>query len=178
MSNPIQTLGSKLLYQGKVFDLVEDEIRLPNGTIVNRAIVKHPGAVVIIPKLNNGRLVLVSQYRHAVGQTLYEFPAGTLEKGENPLACAKRELVEEVGYQAGQLVETGKLFPAPGFCSEVQHCFVATGLTPAQAPGDEDEIIAVKEFAVSDVEQLISDGQLVDAKSIAAFFQAKLRGLL
>jgi ADP-ribose pyrophosphatase len=95
-----EVLSSNVLHRYRIFAIVEQELRLPSGRTVVRQVVNHPGAVVIIPQLEDGRLVLIEQYRFAVGETLLEFPAGTLEPGEAPLDCAKRELIEETGYRA------------------------------------------------------------------------------
>jgi ADP-ribose pyrophosphatase len=145
---------------------------------VVRQVVKHPGAVVIIPQLEDGRLLLIAQYRFAVGATLLEFPAGTLEPGEAPLECARRELIEETGYRAEHWRALGITYPSPGYCDEQQHLFMATGLVPEHAAGDEDEIIEVKRLTVQEVERAIADETLVDAKSIAAYARAKLQGVL
>jgi ADP-ribose pyrophosphatase len=135
---------------------------------VVRQVVKHPGAVVIVPQLEDSRLVLIEQYRFAVGETLLEFPAGTLEPDEAPLECARRELIEETGYRADHWHALGVIYPSPGYCDEQQHLFVASGLVPDQAAGDEDEILEVKRLTVQEVERAIADGTLIDAKSIAA----------
>jgi ADP-ribose pyrophosphatase len=140
--------------------------------------VNHPGAVVIIPQLEDGRLVLIDQYRFAVGETLLEFPAGTLDRGEQPLDCARRELIEETGYRAEHWRALGIMYPSPGYCDERQHLFLASGLVPEQAAGDDDEMIEVKRLTVQEVERAIVDGALVDAKSIAAYTRAKLQGVL
>ncbi len=96
----VEVLSAKILHRYRIFEIVEQELRLPSGRTVVRQVVKHPGAVVIIPQLADGRLLLIEQYRFAVGEALLEFPAGTLEPGEEPLPCARRELIEETGYRA------------------------------------------------------------------------------
>jgi ADP-ribose pyrophosphatase len=131
-----------------------------------------------MPQLADGRLILIAQYRFAVGETLLEFPAGTLEPDEAPLECARRELIEETGYRADHWHALGVIYPSPGYCDEQQHLFVASGLVPDQAAGDEDEILEVKRLTVQEVERAIADGTLIDAKSIAAYARAKLQGAL
>ena len=173
-----EVLSTKVLQSYRIFAIVEQALRLPSGRTVVRQVVKHPGAVVIIPQLEDSRLMLVEQYRFAVGETLLEFPAGTLEPGEVPLECAKRELIEETGYRAEHWRALGITYPSPGYCDEQQHLFMATGLVPEHATGDEDEIIEVKRLTVQEVERAIADGTLVDAKSIAAYARAKLQGVL
>ncbi len=171
-------LSTKVLHSYRIFAIVEQELRLPSGRTVVGQVVQHPGAVVIIPQLEDGRLILIEQYRFAVGQTLLEFLAGTLEAGEAPLECATRELLEETGYRADHWRALGMIYPSPGYCDEQQHLFVATGLVPDHAAADEDEILKVKGLTVQEVERAIADGALVDAKSIAAYVRAKLQGVL
>jgi ADP-ribose pyrophosphatase len=173
-----KVLSTKVLHSYRVFAIVEQELRLPSGRTVVRQVVHHPGAVVIMPQLEDGRLLLIAQYRFAVGETMLEFPAGTLEPGEAPLECARRELIEETGYRAEHWRALGVTYPSPGYCDEQQHLFMATGLVPAHAAADEDEIIEVKGLTVQEVERSIADGRLVDAKSIAAYARAKLQEVL
>jgi ADP-ribose pyrophosphatase len=173
-----EVLSTKVLHSYRIFAVVEQVLRLKSGRTVVRQVVKHPGAVVIMPQQADGRLLLIAQYRFAVGATLLEFPAGTLEPGEAPLECAKRELIEETGYRADHWRALGMTYPSPGYCDEQQHLFVATGLVPDHAAADDDEIIEVKGLTVPEVERAIADGALVDAKSIAAYARAKLQGVL
>jgi ADP-ribose pyrophosphatase len=173
-----EVLSTNVLHQFRIFAIVEQELRLPSGRTVVRQVVHHPGAVVIIPQLADGRLMLIAQYRFAVGETLLEFPAGTLEPGETPLECASRELIEETGYRADHWRPLGTIYSSPGFCDETQHLFVATGLVPEHGAADEDEILEVKRLTGEEVESAIAGGALVDAKSIAAYARAKLQGVL
>jgi ADP-ribose pyrophosphatase len=173
-----EVLSTNVLHQFRIFAIVEQALRLPSGRTVVRQVVHHPGAVVIMPQLEDGRLIVIAQYRFAVGETLLEFPAGTLEAGEAPLACARRELIEETGYRAKRWRALGTIYSSPGFCDERLHLFLASGLAPEHAAGDEDEIIEVKRLTVQEVERAIADGALVDAKSIAAYARAKLQGML
>jgi ADP-ribose pyrophosphatase len=173
-----EVLSTNVLHRSRIFAIVEQALRLPSGRTVVRQVVQHPGAVVIIPQLADGRLMLIAQYRFAVGETLLEFPAGTLEPGEEPLQCARRELIEETGYRADHWRALGIMYPSPGYCNEKQYLFVASGLIPDHAAGDDDEIIEVKRLTVREVERAIADGALVDAKSIAAYARATLQGVL
>ena len=173
-----EQLASQTVFQGRIFDVVDDTVRLPTGHETKRLTVTHPGAVVIIPQMEDGTLLLIRQYRHSVRAELLEFPAGTLEAQESPIACAQREICEEVGYAASEWIELGVQIPAPGFCNELQHGFLARGLTPQEAPGDEDEIIEVVPMSVGELEAAISDGSLTDAKTISLYARAKLKGLL
>lgn len=179
MSDSYTTLGSHTVFQGLVFEVRRDDVSFPNGKESQRDVVQHPGAVVILPiNEKNSSLVMIKQYRHAILESIYEFPAGTLEEGEDPLDCAKREITEEISYGAKEMIPIGTLFPAPGFCNELQHLFVARGLYPESNIGDEDEIIAVEEISPAGFEELIVSNAMVDAKSIAIYARAKLMGFL
>ena len=178
MHEMIEPLGEQIVFTGRVFDVVDEQFRLATGKISHHLTVRHPGAVVLLPRQADGTLLVIKQYRHSVRKELLEFPAGTLEPGEEPLACAQRELAEETGHMATEWQDLGQLHPAPGFCSEVQHCFLATGLSPYAATADDDEVIEVVPMSTAQVEQAIRDGRMTDAKSIALYTRAKLRGLL
>jgi ADP-ribose pyrophosphatase len=173
-----EVLSTNVLQRYRIFAIVEQALRLPSGRTVVRQVVHHPGAVVIMPQLADGRLLFIKQYRFAVGETVLEFPAGTLETGEAPLACARRELIEETGYRADHWHPLGTIYSSPGFCDERQHLFMASGLVPEQAAGDDDEILEVKGLTVPEVERAIASGTLVDATSIAAYGRATLQGVL
>lgn len=178
MHETIAVLKSQTVFSGPVFAVVDEQLRLAAGQLVHHFTVRHPGAVVLLPRQNDGSLLVLKQYRHSVGTALFEFPAGTLEPGEAPLTCAKRELAEETGHKATEWQALGHLYPAPGFCSEVQYCFFATGLSPCAAHPDEDEIIEVVSMSTTEIEQAIRDGRITDGKSIALYTRAKLHGLL
>ena len=161
----------KDIYRGKIFQMVEDELE-HQGHTFHRVTVLHPGAAVFLPVDEHNNLLLVRQYRHPIGQMLLEAPAGTLEPNEEPLACAKREIQEEVAMSAATWTSLGTLYPAPGFCSELQHLFLAQDLTPA--PGveqDEDEFIEVVSLSSQEVEEKILTGEIGDAKTIALFYR-------
>jgi ADP-ribose pyrophosphatase len=125
-----EVVSTNMLHRYRIFAIVEHALWLPSGRTVVRQVVHHPGAVVIMSRLEDGRLLLIQQYRFAVGETLLEFPAGTLEPGKAPLECAKRELIEETGYRADHWRALGMTYPSPGYCDEQQHLFMATGLVP------------------------------------------------
>ncbi|OAN11513.1 ADP-ribose pyrophosphatase [Photobacterium jeanii] len=165
-------------YQWKCFSVEEENQQLPDGRNISFTWLKHPGAVIIIPITAEGKLVLVNQYRPAIKQWILEFPAGTLEDSEQVELCAQRELAEEVQLAATTWHNLGQLLPVPGFCDEVQHLFVAKELSPCDGELDDDEIIEVKEFTVSEFEKLVASNQLQDGKTIAAYMKAKLAGLI
>jgi ADP-ribose pyrophosphatase len=178
MEQQVEKLREQTLFTGPVFTVVEERLRLATGTIHRHLTVRHPGAVVLVPRQADGTLLVIQQYRYSVRQMLLEFPAGTLEPGEEPLACAQRELAEEVGHTAAGWESLGELYPAPGFCNEVQYCFLASELSPCVAHPDEDEWITILPMRSAEVEQAIRDGRMMDGKSIAVYTRAKLRGLL
>ncbi len=144
----IRVLGSNTLHRGRIFDLVRETLELPSGRRQEVEIVDHPGAVAIAAVDGDGRLVLVRQYRHAAGDWLEEIPAGRLERGEEPLEAARRELEEETGLCAESWRLLAAPYPAPGFCSERLHLFLAEGLRPAgldrRTPDEDEELETVR----------------------------------
>jgi len=140
---------------------------LPNGRRTTFTIVEHPGAVAIVPVHADGDVVLLKQFRPSIGEELYEIPAGTIEKGEAPLATAKREIIEETGFKAKQWSKVGEFYSAPGFCTELMHLYVARGLSPATAEGDEDEILKPVRMSMDAALKLIRTRKIRDAKTIA-----------
>jgi ADP-ribose pyrophosphatase len=178
MADAYVQLGSRVVFRGRIFDVVDDLVRLPTGHEVNRLTVKHPGAVLMAPLANDGKLVMVRQYRHPLRSMLLEFPAGTLEKGEDPEACARRELAEETGFAAAEWTDLGVQYPLPGYCDELQHCFFARSLSPMKAEGDEDEIIEVVTLTPAEFERASAAGDMIDAKSVSIYARAKWRGLV
>jgi ADP-ribose pyrophosphatase len=163
-------IGSQEIYRGRVINVRVDEIEIANGRDVRREVVEHPGAVVIVPVDAEGRIHWVRQYRYAAERTLLELPAGTIEAGEEPLACAQREIQEETGHSAASWTLLGRFFTAPGFCTEYMHAFAATGLSTAEAHPDEDEDIEVVTLSLEESLARIESGEVEDAKSIAALF--------
>lgn len=170
-------LREQTVFTGRL-TLVEELVQLPTGKRTHYVTVRHPGAVVIIPRQDDGTFLLINQYRHALRQRLLEFPAGTIEAGEAPLECARRELGEEVGRTARSWEVVGALHPAPGFCDEVQYGYVASQLAVCPTAYDEDELIEVVSLTGPEIEHAIRDGRLTDSKSVALYARAKLRGLL
>lgn len=178
MNEEIEQKEVGVIYQGKYWHLAKDLIRTPDGREFHKEIVKHPGAVVIIPQLPNGKLLVVRQYRYGPQRFLLEFPAGTLEINEPPLLCAQREIQEEVGHQANNWHDLGTLVPIPGFCNEIQYMYFANDLSPSSLPKDDDEIMKTLEFSVAEIEAMILSNEFLDAKSIAIFTKARLAGLI
>jgi ADP-ribose pyrophosphatase len=167
---PVLT-GTQDIYDGRVINVRVDTIEISPGTNVRREIVEHPGAVVLVPVDAEGRILWVRQYRYAVDQDLLELPAGTLERGEEPAECARRELAEETGFDTDKIEELGRFYTAPGFCTEYMYAFVASDLRPAaEAHADEDEEITVEPLTLEESLRLAETGQVRDAKSLAALF--------
>lgn len=159
--------AEKELFQGRIIRLVERKLLLPNGRRTTFHIVEHPGAVAIVPVHANGDVVLLRQFRPTIGMEIYEIPAGTIEKGEGPLATAKREIVEETGFKAKRWDKIADFYTAPGFCDERMHVYVARDLTPAKADGDDDEILRPVRMTIDAALKLIRTRRIRDAKTIA-----------
>lgn len=157
---------SELIYRGKIFNIRRDTLTLKSGREVLREVVEHRGAVAIIPLLDTDKLVLVKQYRHPTRETLIELPAGTLEEGETPLACAKRELLEETGYEAGEIKELFKCYLAPGYSTELMTFFLARDLKRKKTKREPDEDIEVLVVDLAKAIHMIKKGDIRDAKSI------------
>jgi ADP-ribose pyrophosphatase len=157
---------TKNIYTGKVVTLNVDRVMLPNGAEVDLETIRHPGASAIVPLKDDGRVVLVHQFRHAAGGYIYEIPAGKLHPGEDPLECAARELEEEIGYRAGSFALLSSIFTAPGFADEVIHVYKATQLTPGRQQLDRDEVLDIVEMSLEEAITKIGDGTIRDAKTI------------
>ena len=167
-----RTLSSKTVYHGKIFDITDDEIILSDGLARHREIIRHPGGVVIFALKEDGNVLLVKQYRYAVKAVQTELPAGRLEKGEDPLFAAKRELREETGYIAKNWKPLGYIFTTFGICDEKLYLFKATDLTFDKPDPDEGEILDYFELPLSEVQNLIKNGTINDAKTICAVSRA------
>jgi ADP-ribose pyrophosphatase len=156
-----------MVYQGRVFGLRRDEVVEPSGLRTRREVITHPGSVVVLPVLPDGRIVMVRQYRHATRQYLWELVAGRKEPEETPKQGAARELLEETGYRAKRFKVFLDVFPTPGFLEERMYLLLAEGLTAGEAQPEEDEKIEVRVYRVNELKQMIKSGRLRDAKSIA-----------
>ncbi|HKY84870.1 MAG TPA: NUDIX hydrolase [Anaerolineales bacterium] len=170
-----EVLQSQTVYQGHAFSVRKDRVRLAAGQVSDLDIVVHAGAVTLVPVDDEGNLWMVRQYRHATGRILLELPAGTLEPGEAPEACAERECREEIGMAPGRLERIGECFLAPGYSTEYMYFFLATGLRPAPLAGDSDEEISIERVSTGQLADLVGSGDLKDAKSLAALYLARAR---
>ena len=162
-----EILGSEMIYQGRVFGLRRDEVVEPSGVRATREVITHPGSVVVLPVLPDGKIVMIRQYRHATRQYLWELVAGRKEPEETPKQGAARELLEETGYRAKKFKVFLDVFPTPGFLEERMYLLLAEGLTAGEAQPEEDEKIEVRPFKLKELKQMIKSGRLRDAKSIA-----------
>jgi nudix-type nucleoside diphosphatase (YffH/AdpP family) len=165
-------IGSESVYEGKIVHLRVDTVRLPGGKESKREIVAHKGSVCIVPIRDDGAILMVRQFRLAAGKTLLEIPAGTLEAGEEPDACAARELEEETGYRAGNLRPLFAAYLAPGYTTELIHAYLATGLTPSRTKLDADENVELVPVPREQAERMVLSGELQDAKTISAVLVA------
>ena len=163
------------IYQGRIFNVFVEEVVLPNGVVKNREVIRHPGAAAMVPVFDDGTIGLIKQFRHAIGDYLWEIPAGTLEKNESPLECAQRELAEEIGFQAAHLEKLSEILPAPGYTDECIHIFLATGLTPAVQALDDDEVLEVRPTPFEKALNMILEGNIQDAKSIVGLLLTRQR---
>jgi ADP-ribose pyrophosphatase len=168
----IQIHHQTLVYTGRVFNLFQDAITLPNGHSIKLDVIRHPGAAAIVPLTRHHTVIMVEQYRHAVGGTIWEIPAGTLDGDESPLACAQRELTEETGYAAAAWQLLGEITPVPGYSDERIQLFLATELTIASQNLDPDEVLNVREIPFPDALEMISKGIVQDAKTICGLYMA------
>jgi ADP-ribose pyrophosphatase len=169
---PFEIVSSEEKYSGRVLALRVDRVRLENGKEAVLEIIEHRGSVVMVPVDPDGGIWLVRQYRHAAGREILELPAGTLEPGEDPAACAGRELREEIGMAAGGILHIGGFFLAPGYATEFMHVFLARDLRPDRLPGDDDEILSPEKYSLVELRRRLEQGLLEDAKTVAALAMA------
>jgi ADP-ribose pyrophosphatase len=168
-----EIVHSEIKYQGRAFTVIQDKILLPDHQTTFLDIVKHNGAVTIMPVDIDGNVLFVRQYRHPAGQILLELPAGTLEPEESPDDCAAREIREEVGMSAKRITKIGEFFMVPGYSTEYMHAYLATELTPDPLQGDDDEFIEVEKIPLKRAYAMVRDGKINDAKTITLLFLAQ-----
>lgn len=165
-----KTIQTTPIYDGRIIKLQIDDVTLPNGQTAKREIIKHPGAVAVIAVTEEGKLVLVEQYRKALERSIIEIPAGKLEPGEEPVVTARRELEEETGYGAQSLTFLQAFATSPGFADEIIYLFVAKGLykIDQKADLDEDEFVELLEVSLEEAQQMVVDQRIYDAKTAFA----------
>lgn len=159
----------KTIYKGRLLHLMAGEGTLPNGYRAQFEIIKHPGAALVAPFLAKNKVILLRQLRPVVNSYIYELPAGTLDKNESPLSCAKREIIEETGYSAKKFKKLGEIYPVPGYSTEKIVIFKAEGLQRKGRIPERDEVIEIFIFNKNEIKKLFRSGKIVDAKTICAF---------
>lgn len=167
-----RTLETERIYQGKVVGLRVDTVELPSGSRTKREVVEHRGCVAIVAIDSEDNVLLVRQFRKPVEKELLEIPAGGIEDGEDPLACARRELDEETGTLAQSWERLSGFYTSPGFCTEYMHLYLATELGPGKLSAAPDEAIEVVRVPLASIHELIASGEICDAKSIAGLLLA------
>lgn len=163
------TIRTEPIFEGKIISLQVDHVKLPNGETATREIVKHPGAVAVLALLDD-KMIVVEQYRKALGKSQVEIPAGKLDRGEDPLEAAVRELEEETGYRSGSIRHINSFYTSPGFADEIVHLYVAEQLTPGTARPDEDEFLECEAITLEQAREYIRERRISDAKTITAVY--------
>lgn len=161
-----KTISRKQIYQGNIIEVESQTVELPDGRKATRDVVLHPGASVIIPLSDEGELYMVRQYRKPIDNVSLEIPAGKLDKGEDPRSCAERELKEETGLSAENIRHMISVHSTPGFCNEILHIYLATGLKEGELCTDDDEFITSEKIPVSSLVNMVMTGEITDAKTI------------
>jgi ADP-ribose pyrophosphatase len=167
-----------LIYRGRKFDFEQIEFVGSDGKLLRREVVRHPGAVVILPILADGHVVLIRNHRPSVERALWELPAGTLEQGEDPRACAERELIEETGYEAATIEPLGRFYTSPGLSDELMIAFVALGLTQVGQRLEPDEDLTVHCVRSGEALEMVDSGELMDGKSMLTLLLGLRKGVL
>jgi ADP-ribose pyrophosphatase len=170
-------VSSREIHKGRVVHLFEDTVRLPNGHVATLDMIRHPGAAAVVPfvSLDPPTILLVRQFRHAAGGFLLEAPAGKLDPGEAPEACAARETEEESGYRAGRLEKLGAILTTPGFTDEVIHLYAGFDLVPVPSRLEVDEVLTVERVPFADAIAMVERGEIQDAKTMSALLLAARR---
>ena len=170
-----KTLTQDYQYKGRIINMRVDGVELPGGHTSIREVVEHPGGVCIAALTDRKELLFVRQYRYPYGEVLLELPAGKLEYGEEPLPAGKRELKEETGATAKEYIDLGKLYPSPGYCGEIIHMYMATGLTFGEASPDEDEFLELERIPLEQAAQMVLDNRIPDAKTQAVVLKVYMK---
>lgn len=173
MKKPYETINSQVAFNGKIIDVKVDTISLPDGKTAKREVVVRGDATAIVPIDEKGNVILVEQYRHPVGDMVLEIPAGMLEEGEHPKACAIRELEEETSFIANELTYITTMYPTVGFCTEKLHIYLAKNLQQGNFNFDYDEFIEVKKVPLEEAINMIYTGKIIDSKTIVGLLSCK-----
>lgn len=173
MKKPYETINSQVAFNGKIIDVKVDTISLPDGKTAKREVVVRGDATAIVPIDEKGNVILVEQYRHPVGDMVLEIPAGMLEEGEDPKACAIRELEEETSFITNELTYITTMYPTVGFCTEKLHIYLAKNLQQGNFNFDDDEFIEVKKVPLEEAINMIYTGKIIDSKTIVGLLSCK-----
>jgi ADP-ribose pyrophosphatase len=168
---------NKNIYKGRIVNLNLETVTLPNGATVELEVIHHPGAAAVVPMKDERTVILIRQYRHAVGGYIYEIPAGKLHPGEDPRDCANREMEEEIGYKAGVLEHVTSVYTTPGFTDEVIHIYKAMQLQKGKQDLGHDEVLEIAEFPLEKTMTMIREGVIKDAKTIVGLQSVYLQFL-
>ena len=166
-------LGRKTVFDGRVVHLTVDRVELPNGNTTELEVISHPGAAAMVPLSEDGEVFLVRQFRYATGSWLLEVPAGKLDPGEEPELCAARELEEEIGHRADELIPLGWIWTTPGFTDEKIWLYLARGLEPSEQNLESDEVLTVERIPFAEAVAKVHGGEICDGKSICALLRAE-----
>lgn len=166
-------IDGNTVYEGVIVNVRRDRAELVNGDIVGREVVEHPGGVTVIPVEEDGTVWCVRQFRYPIGREMLETPAGKLERGEDPAECAVRELSEETGLTADELIYLGPCCTSPGFSTEILHIYLAVGLRRGEMHLDPDEFLNVEKYSLTDLIGMVMRGEIDDAKTIIAVLKAE-----
>jgi len=175
MVMPEKKLSSQQLYQGRAVNLRMDTVEKSDGKTTTREVVEHSNCVAVVVVDEQDNVLLVRQYRYPVGKFLLEIPAGGIDPNEEPIDCVRRELQEEIGYFPQKIEELGGFYSVPGYGTEYLHCYLATDLVPSRLIAEDSEGIEVVRVPISKITQLITSGEICDAKSIAALLTFLLK---
>lgn len=176
MSDEVKRVGRELVYQGTILEVYKDHMEFSNGNTAKWDFIRHDGAAAVVPVMEDGRILMVSQYRNALERMTLEIPAGKLDQpGEPGIECARRELEEETGYRSEELERLLSLRTTVAFCNEKIEIFVARNLIPSCQHLDEDEFVDVKAYTLEELKEMIFSGKIEDSKTIAAILAYESR---
>jgi ADP-ribose pyrophosphatase len=167
-------ISSQKVYEGRILDVALEEHAMPGGRQSNFEIIRHPGGAAVLPVLPDGQILLIKQFRPAIGAMVYEIPAGRLEEDESPLECAGRELIEEVGYRAAQILPLGGFWSTVGFCDEFIHLFLGRELIASEQSLEDDEVIELCPMPLDEALQKVRNGEILDSKTQLALLRYQI----
>lgn len=170
-----EQISSKMVYNGKIMRVYSEEVVLPNGKAAVREVVRKSSAAAVCPIDADGKIILVEQYRHPIGGMALEIPAGLIDEGEDVAVCAARELAEEVGYHPTKLTKVCTFVGCIGFCDEAVTIYIGEGLEAAAAEQDDEEFITIHRFTLDECLKMVTNGKIIDSKTIAALFYLKAK---